>query len=322
MTQQVLSSGVFPPPPPTFLSDPVLDPVYDKIRRGQVGDGMAELLPALQARRLNADDDAWAEFVRVCMRHPLRALLHEDPFTYRAFAKPRGYAGDAALLDFIYGREEGWPAPEGTSELGRQLFEFTTRSSACEGVRARRGFIADLLDDLAAEVPRPQVLSLAAGHLREAALSAAVRRRRLGRYVALDADREALREVERCYGRFGVEPLVGTVRQLLTGRLDLGSFDLVYSTGLYDYLPGPAAQRLTHALFGLLRPRGRLLVANFLPGVLDVGYMESYMDWRLICRTRPEMAVLAEEVPLGAIRDLRLFAEENQNIIFLEITRQ
>ena len=151
-------------------------------------------------------------------------------------------AGDAVLLDFIYGHDEGRPLPADTTELGKAINHFVIRAPACEGVRTRREFIAHLLDDLAFNQGKIHVLSVAAGHLREADLSAAVKRRRLGRFVALDADAESLREVERCYGRMGVETCLSTVRQLLQPSESLGDFDLIYSTGLFDYLAQPTAQ--------------------------------------------------------------------------------
>jgi hypothetical protein len=308
--------------PHDLLDIKPLNAVHELIESGRVHEGMTELLPVLQAARLKSSEAVWQDLVRAYLRHPIRELVHQDPFTCRAFVKPRGYAGDAELLDFIYGREEGWTLPEGTSELGRQIFEFTTASSACEAVRARRGFVADLLDQLAEQVVRPHILSVAAGHLREVLLCAALKRRKLGRYVAVDSDAESLAEINRCYGAHGVESVPGTIRQLLTGRLDLGSFDLAYSTGLFDYLPLAGARRLTWAMFQMLRPRGKLLVANFLPGILDVGYMESYMGWNLIFRSREEMVQLAEEIPQAQIRDIHIFAEDHQNIIFLEVTKK
>jgi hypothetical protein len=298
----------------------LLDHVHELVSAGHVDEGMSELIPALQARRLELGDRAWGEFAHMCLRHPLRQLLHEDPFTSRAFSKPRGYAGDAPLLDFMYGQEEGWPVPE-ASEVGKGIFAWTTHSSACEAVRARRGFIADHVDQLANELPHPHILSIAAGHLREALLSAAVKRRKVGRYVALDSDRDSLVEVQRSCGRFGVETVAANVRQLLTGRVDLGHFDFVYATGLFDYLPLAAAQRLTGAMFQMLRPRGQLLLVNFLPGIPDVGYMESYMDWKLIYRDRGDMIQLVDQIPQAAIRDIRIVAEENQNVIFLLLTK-
>ena len=298
----------------------VLDGVHALLSAGHIDQGMSALIPALQARRLDLGDRAWGEFARICLEHPLRQLLHEDPFTYRAFSRPRGYAGDAALLDFIYGQEEGWPVPE-ASEVGKSIFAWTTCSSACDAVRARRGFIADLVNGLADEVLNPHILSIAAGHLREALLCAAVKRHKIGRYVALDSDQDSLAEVQHSCGRFGVEPVAATIRQLLTHRVDLGQFDFVYATGLFDYLPLAAAQRLTSVMFQMLRPRGQLLVANFLPGIPDVGYMESFMDWKLIYRNRGDMIQLADQIPQAAIRDIRIVAEENQNVIFLLVSK-
>jgi hypothetical protein len=310
----------------------LLDQVHDKLGAAQIDDGtvdgeqvrqaMDHLCCGLQAQRESVSAEAWAEQVDCCLRHPLRERLHQDPFTWRAFTKPKGYAGDAQLLDYIYGREEQWPVPEGTSPLGRAIFDYTTAAPACAGVRARREFIANLLDDLPDEVRRPAVLSVAAGHLREVLLSSAVKRRKLGKYLALDVDTESLAEVKRCYGFYGVETVAASFRHLLTGRVDLGPFDLVYSTGLYDYVAQRAAQQLTASLFRLVRPRGRLLVANFLPGIRDVGYMETYMAWKLIYRTRHEMLDMAAHIPEAEVRDIRLFSEENLNILFLQITRR
>jgi extracellular factor (EF) 3-hydroxypalmitic acid methyl ester biosynthesis protein len=281
---------------------------------------MDEMIVALRTKRLNSSESEWRRFVETCRLHPLKDELHEDPFTFRAYSKPRGYPGDAELLDYIYGREELWPPPE-ASPLGQRIFDYTTLAPAPEGVRARRGFAADALDRLAVEVHRPHVLSVAAGHLREASLAASVKRRQLGRLVAMDNDAESLREIERSYGGYGVETLHASVRRLLGGQLDLGRFDLVYVLGLLDYLRQPIARRLFWGMFQMLRPGGRAVAANFLPGVRDVGYMEVFMDWFLVYRTRQEMVDITMEISQAEIRDITLFAEENQNIVFVQVTK-
>jgi SAM-dependent methyltransferase len=304
------------------FDDSLLNQVYEKLTDGRVREGMDDLLSGLQARRQNSGDQEWAEYIAMCLHHPLKDVLHQDPFTHRAFAKPRGYAGDATLMDYIYGREEQWSLPEGTTDLGHRIFEYTSASPAPEGVRARREFIANLLDRLVEEVDRPHVLSIASGHMRECILSSAVRRRKLGRLVALDSDADSLQEVDRSYDRYGVEVAHATIRQLLSQKARLGDFDLVYSTGLFDYLQQGVAQRLTSVMFDMLRPKGRLLVANFLPDIRDIGYMETFMDWKLVYRSRLEMLGISEEIPQDEIRDIRIFTEENQNIIFLQITKR
>ncbi len=84
------------------------------------------------------------------------------------------------------------------------------------------------------------------------------------------------------------------VRDLLArGGDELGRFDLIYSAGLYDYLSEPIARRLTQRLLGMLRSKGRLLIANFLPGGSGRGYQELFMDWPLIVRDAAELQALA-----------------------------
>ena len=310
------TDGVFPQ---------LLDDVYDRLSRDDSQDvvdrSMEELIVALGRQRSNANPQQWDGLVRTCRQHSVRQIIHADPFTHRAFYKPRGYAGDAQLMDYIYGREEQWPAPHASS-IGQRIFDYTTARPAPEGVRARRGFVADLIDRLAEETKKPHILSLAAGHLREASLSCAVKRRKIGRLVALDADDDSLQEVERCYSCFGVETVPARIRALIANKLDLGKFDLVYTTGLFDYLQQPVGRRLVSNMFGMLRPGGQLVVANFLPDARDLGYMEAYMDWFLIYRTRREMVDLTMEIPENEIREMTVFTEENQNIIFLQVLRR
>jgi hypothetical protein len=283
-------------------------------------DTLDQLVLSLRRLRNSMATEQWEQTISKCRNHAVAGLLHEDPFTHRAFSKPRGYAGDAELLDYIYAEEEGWPVPE-ASQLGRRVFDYTTRTPAPAGVRARRGFVADMIDRLADKTRQPHVLSVAAGHLREAALAAAVKRRKLGRFSALDADPISLEEIQRCYGCLGVETVHASIRQCIRGKLDLGQYDFIYSIGLFDYLSEATGRRLVSNLFEMVRPRGCLLVANFLPNVRDVGYMEAFMDWHLIYRTRQEMIGMTMEIPQSEIKGITIFAEENQNIIFLKVKR-
>ncbi len=270
--------------------------------------------------RDHLEPSAWVECVKKIRESDLLPLVHQDPFTSRAFNKPRGYAGDAVMMDYIYGLEEGWQPPT-TSTLGRGIFQYTTSAAASAGVRARREHIAEKLDEVARLQKSPEVLAVASGHLREASMSSAVRRRKFGRFIALDADAESLNEVARSFGEFGIECELADIRKMLTGRLALGTFDLIYSTGLYDYLNKKTAQKLSFHLFSMLRSGGKLVLANFLPTIPDTGYMEACMDWFLVYRNRIEMMALTELIPQSEIRDIHVTVEENQNIIFLEVTR-
>jgi len=289
--------------------------------RELVHEALDRLFGGLAIQKATSTPEEWKTRVQSCRIHPLLATIHEDPFTYRAFSKPRGYAGDAQMLDLIYGPEERWPEPE-TTPLGLDIYHYTTSAPAAEGVRARRAFVADLIDYSSSQNPKQHILAIAAGHLREAILTTAVRRKRFGRFVALDVDPTSLEEVDREYGPYGVETVPASFIALLKSGLDLGKFDLIYSTGLFDYLNEGIGRRLVTRLFEMLNPGGQLIVANFMPGVRDIGYMEAFMDWNLIYRTRRDMVNLTTEIDESQVKDLSLFAEDSRNIIFFRMTKR
>ena len=297
--------------------DHYLDDGIDRVK-----EGMDQLLAGLHERHTNSSELEWQSYVQVARNHLICKILHEDPFTFRAFDKPRGYAGDAELLDFIYGVDEEHGAPEKTSDLGRKIFQYSVETPVCDAVRYRARWVAEIVDRLALERQRPSILAVASGHLREANLTGALKQRRIGRWVALDSDTYSLQEVQRRYARYGVEAVAGSIRQLLGRRLELTDFDFIYSTGLYDYLQQPVAKRLTERTFDMLRPGGKLLIANFFEGIVGRGYMECFMDWNLIYRSHPEMLDLAMGLNQSQVKDIRLQVEDNRVIVFLIVTKK
>lgn len=304
----------------------LLDQSYDLLIHSQgdrsiVDEALDGLFGGLAVHKANCTPQEWQAAIQTCRAHALMATIHEDPFTYRAFSKPRGYAGDAEMLDLIYGPEERWPDPE-TTPLGLDIYRYTTAAPAAEGVRARRAFVADLIDYSTSLKPNQHILAIAAGHLREAMLSTAVRRRRFGRFVALDVDDVSLKEVDQEYGPYGVETVPAPFMSLIKNKLELGQFDLIYSTGLFDYLGENVGRRLVSTLFQMLNPGGQLVVANFMPGIRDIAYMETYMDWNLIYRDRRDMVNLTTDIPESEISDLSIFAEDSRNIIFFRMTKR
>jgi extracellular factor (EF) 3-hydroxypalmitic acid methyl ester biosynthesis protein len=297
----------------------LLDRTYEQIRRGQVQAGMHELVLGLRVMRDIYPTAPWQSFSQnACLLHAIRDVVHQDPFTRRSFDKPRGYPGDAGILDLIYGAV---PLPAGTTEMGTEVYAYTVQAPACESVRARRDLIAEVIDETASIVDRPRILSVACGHLREAGKSSAVRERRIGEFLALDHDTDSLAIVEADYGELGVTTINNSVRGLVTGKVKLTNLDFAYAAGLYDYLGLPVATSVTKAMLDMLRPGGRLLVANFAPNLRDIGYMESYMAWNLIYRDERDMASIAAGLPQERVARQRLFRDPHDNIVYLEIVR-
>jgi hypothetical protein len=302
-------------------TDRFLQTVLRQIESGSVANGMVQLILGLRDLRCRLTADAWRSYVERARQHRLLAVLHEDPFAARCFHKPRGYAGDPPLLDYIF--DQQIPPHLEITPRGTAIFEFSIRSPAPEAVRNRRRILAQYLDRLAQRMAGATVLSVAAGHLREAESCEALRQRRLGRLVAYDQDDRNLQVVHRDYGAWGVETEQGSIPRLLAaaGKSHLGQFDLVYSAGIYDYFEDRLADRVTRSLFGYVKPGGKLLVANFVPDIRDVGYMECFMDWWLTYRTAETMTALVAGLGAAEVSGQRLFHDETNQIVFLEIAK-
>lgn len=297
----------------------LLDRAHERINDGDVFDGMEELLGSLSERRREMPAASWVDWCADLRAHPIFQQVQQSPLTRRAFEKPRGYPGDAATLDLIYGIE---PLPASVSVLGRQLYAWEFQCPFGRSVRARKELLAARIDRVCARTARPRVLSLACGHVREARSAQALLDRRLGAFFAIDQDAASLAVVAQELSGYGVVPVPGTVRAVVARKLRYRDIDLAYAAGLFDYLPRPVAAQLTARLFEMLRSGGQLLIPNFVDSAPDVAYMEAFMDWQLVYRDEDELASLASVLPPDELASVEVFREEHGNVCVLEITRR
>lgn len=301
---------------------PLLDSAVLDLRRLQE-EGPKMVMPCLSSgldnvrRNLN-DVRLWNQFCTdVLHTHAVHDIFLEDPFTKHASAQPRGYPGDADLLDYIYDHKK----INGASRLGKALFEYTTNVQSSAAVRERRSIVARLIDRTAEQVSSPRLFSLAAGHLREAALSGAIKSGAIAEFVAFDQDPYSLSIIDRDYGKCNVVTQHGSVRSLIASKHSFSKFNLVYAAGLFDYLAERTAARLTRVMFDMLAPGGRLLIANFAPTLCDIGYMEAFMRWHLIYRNNADMAGLAAEISPPDIATSNVYWNSTNCMLFLELER-
>ncbi len=260
-----------------------------------------------------SDAVEWSVFVADAAAAGLFDSFHQDPLTQHSFVKPRGYAGDAGLLDLIYDHDGiNSAAVAEASTVGAAVNEISWNGPECRAVRYRRKYVAGLLDARPAGSAR--VLSIAAGNCRELSLSTSTP----GRFVALDQDEQSLAEAKRSYSGL-VEPIAADAVSLIRGNYDVGEFDLIYSTGLFDYLSDRAGRRLLDAAVGMAATGAEICIANFTPNPLGIGFIESAMDWKLIYRTEAELVRLVESAKLDRSYSVRTLRDPEGTIAYLHL---
>lgn len=243
------------------------------------------------------------------------------PFPCRQLPSPGLRCGNALLQDYLYGVESEalYTLPE---ERTRQLFDFATSAPAARALRCRRRMLARALDDTCQRAGKAaRILCISGGHFREAELARELRHGRFGEMLVFDDDAARLETVRRSYAALGVLTHHGSLEQLLAGECGFEGYDLVYSAGVTELLDDRRSERLVHQLFQALRPGGRLLLANFRPGVNGIGFLEGLLDWRPHYRQDVQMLSLLDGVDYNLMSSARVFHDIGQRIVFLEAVK-
>jgi extracellular factor (EF) 3-hydroxypalmitic acid methyl ester biosynthesis protein len=264
-----------------MFNDRLFDVIQSEIENGYMERGLHLLAGTL------ISPEAGVAARPVLHQHPLHAVLMEDPYLWRASAKPRGYAGDAQLIDMIYDMSP----PADTGQRGREIFRYTIDFPVSVSVRNRRDYMEVRLGEAWAAGKR--ICSLACGHLREAD---GLIGKDLNNIVAVDQDPLSLAEVARKHGA-NIQMEEANVLHYLRSAASRGEkYDLIYTLGLTDYLDDRAMRLLHKLMKACLAPGGQIFLANFVPEHLARGWLDAVMDWHLIYRTEAALQGFAREI--------------------------
>src|SRR5262249_34547669 len=116
-----------------------------------------------------------------------------------------------------------------------------------------------------------------------------------------------------------------SVVQLLKGRskttvpTELNGYDVVYSAGLFDYLPDSVCRQLVGVFYERLAPGGLVIVTNVEPSNPIRHWLSYLLDWHLIYRNAAEMLELCPGfVPR---ENVRVVSDPTGVNVFMEIRR-
>ncbi len=253
-----------------------------------------------------ASDDEMPTLKHYSQRH-LDALMLQAPLLHRARTKPLGYPGDFECMNYMY-----YKPFEGQTLFAKALHMAACASTPAQGVRARKNSVKERVHAALAQPPvgRPlRIASIASGPAQETyeLLLELAPDGPPVEIVLFDQDRLALSFAQRrtsdIVRRRGLKHvrlvfLHDSIKRLLTDPTmfgTLGPFDLLFSTGLFDYLKPRTASILCGHFFANLTDGGAAYVGNMMPWNPARWVFEHHLEWTLLYRSHAEMLAFAQD---------------------------
>jgi len=267
-----------------------------------------------------ADDPQIKEYMWGLIFKEIFPYFMRSRFAERAFYKPKGYAGDYVMMEMIYLNQ-----PDGDGKLGKLVDEWCLETRAAQAVRARRWLLADLLEQYCQRFIQRRnplrILNLACGSSRE--LFDFLNRfdqSELVEAICVDADPEALeytnQQVDDRRHHASIRLMQDNIVKWALGRVrhNFGSMDIIYSSGLTDYLDNRLFVSMADRCYDYLQPGGVFIVGNFGGENPNRAFMDNLLHWNLIHRDEQELKNLFAQTRFNG--NVTVLAEPNHVNLF------
>lgn len=218
--------------------------------------------------------------VRIEFHEKTNPILSKSYFINRIRTWPQGQQGDYKTLEFIY---KNSPRSEG---IGYFLDLCSLNAPLAVGVRNRIKHLEEILRDELKKRQQLAVLNIACGSCRELMGLAPDIIASGAQITCVDNDSDALNFAQSRLSHSSLLPQIEFYKynalRMFDDELNMiefGNQDIIYSVGLFDYLPDDFLVKLLRALYNLLNPGGKLLAAFKDAGTYRSQEYHWFADW-------------------------------------------
>lgn len=285
---------------------------------GQVVPAAYSKIPSVLQESSVEQRDAAIEF----LRDQIGSLIYGAPFAQRAYFKPRGYAGDYEMMNHLYRNER-----VGKSLFDQCMHRYFIDEPAGQAVKNRGQYLLEKITELPKKFPHQnhfRLISIASGPAMEVQML--LEKRQFPDWIKfefhfIDQDEESLKHAQRQLR--SIERFVNSgyefnfhnlaIKNIIGRGIPGGSYDLVYSAGLFDYFTDPVATAAATRFVEATNESGSAIIGNFSTNNPCTVFMDMALDWQLIYRSVEDLHrifgpaasnVVVEKEPLG----INLFA--------------
>lgn len=291
--------------------------------RGATEEAIDNVLAACADFEQVVKDKKIVRSARVSFHERTNPILSKSFCINRTRIWPQGSQGDYKTLEYAY---KNTPLSDG---IGYYLDLCLLNSTLGHAVRNRIKKLEELLSSEIRKRRKPHILNVGCGSCRELMGIAPEIMDSEAVVTCVDSDNDALAFAQDRLSYAGIISQVELRRYNAlrmfddeTNMTEFGKQDIIYSVGLFDYLPSDFLIKLFAALYRLLNPGGKLIAA-----FKDAARYRSQdyhwiADWDGFLQRREEdfrEILSGAGIPDGTVSETR---EETGAIVFYVITRQ
>ncbi len=246
-------------------------------------------------------------------RDQLKPILYLSPFAHRSYYKPSGYAGDYEMMNILYNDEA-----VGTSLFAKGINKYFVNHPNAKAVRNRSQYLYRFLTNHIEKNPGKTLsfLSVASGPAKEIQLILSQLPVELCNTLEinlLDQDLNSLKfaqkEINRIIRERNLKTKVNYLNQSIKNVIIeglSGSYDVVYSAGLFDYFSDDVAREAAMRMYAAVKSGGELNIGNFCLQPSSAALMMYTLDWYLIYRSEERLTNIYSPI----CSQLRIDSEE------------
>ena len=241
-----------------------------------IGKAMDEMIQVCEGFEVRVADKELIRKARIRFRQKTDQVFSKSYCINRARIWPQGMQGDYKTLEIIY---KNTPLSEG---MGYFLDRIMLSVPLADAVRDRIKKLELMLKDELLKRREPSILNIACGACRELVGIVPEIIDSGAKVVCIDSDDDALAYAQGRLADTGLREKIEFYKynalRLFDHEMsmeDFGPQDIIYSVGLFDYLPSDFLVKMFSTLYKMLNPGGR-----FIPAFKDAGrYRSQYYHW-------------------------------------------
>lgn len=242
----------------------------------------------------------------------LSPLLTLDSMLGFTFQKPHGYAGDYELINRIYSKRKS------KNKHLRKWDEFYHSLEAAIAVRNRKDYFKSLSLNLEKLNRKSRVLNLGSGPCRDLLEYLTNRNNDNIHFDCLDMDKSAIEFGATVCDNYYQD--VTFIHKNVSKFESDHSYDLIWSSGLFDYFKDKIFIRLIRRIYPFLKTGGELVIGNFSSSNPSREVMEVYGQWYLNHRSKETLINLAQSAGMKD-EQIEVSQEETGINLFLHIKK-